>query len=248
MRDSSASKRRSSSASSARCCSAGFGAAGCRRRPRAGVRSRGAGRAAGAPGRAPAPGTTRGMLPLPPAGRPDAGPPGRLGGRLGGGLIVVRPVASDRSVTILRYAMRSQEVADPRRRLPSVDRVLASPEVQRLVELYGRGLVTVQAQAALVALRATAADLGADDISTAALAARIAGGIEAALGPPLRRVLNATGVLLHTNLGRAPLPRAVADALPPLLDAACDLEMSLVSGRRGERNARTEHLLRLLTG
>ncbi len=61
-------------------------------------------------------------------------------------------------------------------------------------------------------------------------------------------MLNATGVLLHTNLGRAPLPAEVAAALPPLLDAACDLEMELDDGRRGDRNRRAERLLRLLTG
>ena len=145
--------------------------------------------------------------------------------------------------------MPSQQAADPRRRLPSVDRVLASPAVQRLVGLYGRALVTVQARAALVALRE---EVGGDgEVDAAALAAlpeRIRARVEASLGPPLRRVLNATGVLLHTNLGRAPLPAEVAAALPPLLDAACDLEMELDDGRRGDRNRRAERLLRLLTG
>src|SRR6202035_106725 len=80
------------------------------------------------------------------------------------------------------------------------------------------------------------------------LAERLAAELRAALGGTLRRVLNATGVFVHTNLGRAPLPRAVAAALPPLLDAYCDLEIDLASGRRGERNARVERLLTTLTG
>ncbi|HEV8238907.1 MAG TPA: L-seryl-tRNA(Sec) selenium transferase [Thermoanaerobaculia bacterium] len=145
--------------------------------------------------------------------------------------------------------MPSQQAADPRRRLPSVDRLLASPEVQRLVGLYGRAVVTVQARAALQALRdETAADGGVDAAAVEALPARVRELVEAALGPPLRRVLNATGVLLHTNLGRAPMPPEVAVTLPALLDAACDLEMELDSGRRGDRNRRAERLLRLLTG
>jgi L-seryl-tRNA(Ser) seleniumtransferase len=145
--------------------------------------------------------------------------------------------------------MPSQQAADPRRQLPSVDRVLASPEVQRLVGLYGRALVTVQARAVLAALRAEAEGDGeVDAAALQALPARIRGGIEESLGQPLRRVLNATGVLLHTNLGRAPLPVEVAAALPPLLDASCDLEMELGDGRRGDRNRRAERLLRLLTG
>jgi L-seryl-tRNA(Ser) seleniumtransferase len=67
-------------------------------------------------------------------------------------------------------------------------------------------------------------------------------------GRPLRRVLNATGVFLHTNLGRAPLSRTVADGLAPMLDAACDLEFDLVTGRRGDRNQRVGALLCELVG
>jgi L-seryl-tRNA(Ser) seleniumtransferase len=61
-------------------------------------------------------------------------------------------------------------------------------------------------------------------------------------------VLNATGIFLHTNLGRAPLPRSVAQALPELLTAYCDLESDLATGRRGQRNARVERLLQAATG
>jgi L-seryl-tRNA(Ser) seleniumtransferase len=84
--------------------------------------------------------------------------------------------------------------------------------------------------------------------AVAALPARIAAALESALGGPLRRVLNATGVFLHTNLGRAPLPSAVARSLPPLLDAYCDLELDLATGRRGQRNGRAERLLTALSG
>jgi L-seryl-tRNA(Ser) seleniumtransferase len=61
-------------------------------------------------------------------------------------------------------------------------------------------------------------------------------------------VLNATGLFLHTNLGRAPLPREVAASLPPLLDAYCDLEFDLETGRRSQRLRRVERLLTALTG
>jgi L-seryl-tRNA(Ser) seleniumtransferase len=64
----------------------------------------------------------------------------------------------------------------------------------------------------------------------------------------LRRMLNATGIFLHTNLGRAPLPASVARGLPPLLDAYCDLELDLETGKRGQRNRRAERLLTALTG
>jgi L-seryl-tRNA(Ser) seleniumtransferase len=76
----------------------------------------------------------------------------------------------------------------------------------------------------------------------------IEGRLDASFGRGITRVLNGTGIFIHTNLGRAPLPRTVAADLAPLLDAYCDLEIDLGSGRRGERNRRAEALLRELTG
>jgi L-seryl-tRNA(Ser) seleniumtransferase len=181
-------------------------------------------------------------------------------------------------------------VADARRALPPLDRLLADPAVAALSALYGREQVKVQARRLLAALRdrlpaareeggagaepgpaagpgaaaaepaarAAAGGGGAAGSAAAAAAAvedeiarlpqRLAAALETALGGALRRVLNATGVFVHTNLGRAPLPRAVAASLPPLLDAYCDLEIDLSTGRRGQRNARVERLLTEATG
>jgi L-seryl-tRNA(Ser) seleniumtransferase len=113
--------------------------------------------------------------------------------------------------------------------------------------------VRVQARREVDDLRSRLAadpDLSAEEIgeAVAALPGRIAERVQAVLGDSLTRVLNATGILLHTNLGRAPLPRAVARALPPLLDAYCDLELDVRTGKRGERNRRAESLLTGLTG
>lgn len=148
--------------------------------------------------------------------------------------------------------MSRSAVQDALRRLPAMDRLLTEPTVAELVSLYGREQVRVQAREALEELRRALAagrlDAGRLEAAIAALPARIAAALEADLGTPLRRVLNATGVLLHTNLGRAPLPRGVAAALPPLLDAYCDLEIDLATGRRGDRNRRVEALLAALTG
>jgi L-seryl-tRNA(Ser) seleniumtransferase len=134
-----------------------------------------------------------------------------------------------------------------------MDQLLARPAFERLVELYGRPSVKVQAGAVLRALRA---ELGASgpggglDLEAAleALPRRVEGELRRELGAPLRRVLNATGILIHTNLGRSPLPAEVARALPTLLDAYCDLELDLETGRRGDRNRRVESLLRAATG
>jgi L-seryl-tRNA(Ser) seleniumtransferase len=162
-----------------------------------------------------------------------------------------------------------QVTRDARRGLPQLDRLLEDPAVVALSALYGREQVKVQARRMLAVLRerlgatpavpaaapesAERAELAEipeipEIADTARLAERLAAELQAALGGPLRRVLNATGVFVHTNLGRAPLPRAAAAALPPLLDAYCDLEIDLTSGRRGQRNGRVERLLTAATG
>lgn len=137
-------------------------------------------------------------------------------------------------------------MTDPRRRIPSVNRLLADPGIERLVEVYGRDLVTAVTRQQVNELRRTAAQ-GLEN-RLAGFTAALQGSLEERVGRRLRRVLNATGILLHTNLGRAPLPRFAAETLPPLLDAYCDLELELETGRRGDRNRRAEKLLRALTG
>jgi len=142
-----------------------------------------------------------------------------------------------------------QVSSDARRTLPQLDRLLGDPALTALFALYGREQVKVQARRALAELRdrLTAAPAALAE-EVARLPQRIAAALEASLGGALRRVLNATGVFVHTNLGRAPLPRAVAASLPPLLDAYCDLEIDLRTGRRGQRNGRVERLLTGATG
>lgn len=148
--------------------------------------------------------------------------------------------------------MNEPESSDARRGIPSLDRLLSDPAVSSLIPLYGRGPVRVQARREVDDLRDRLA-AGSEppeelESAVAALPERIAARIQAALGDTLTRFLNATGVLLHTNLGRAPLPRSVAAALPPLLDAYCDLELDAETGKRGERNRRADRLLTTLTG
>jgi L-seryl-tRNA(Ser) seleniumtransferase len=149
--------------------------------------------------------------------------------------------------------MEEAKNPDVRRAIPAIDRLLADPDVAKLLPLYGRDQVRVQARRELDDLRAwlTAAEpppKGEVDAALTALPERIGQGLATAFGPPLRRVLNATGIFLHTNLGRAPLPRSVTAALPDLLTAYCDLEIDLATGRRGQRNARVERLLQAATG
>ena len=80
------------------------------------------------------------------------------------------------------------------------------------------------------------------------LPAQVAEALQKRYGVILRRVLNATGIFLHTNLGRAPLPRAAVAKVGSALDAYCDLEYRLQDGKRGDRNERVNELLKAATG
>lgn len=135
------------------------------------------------------------------------------------------------------------------RGLPAVDVLMANSELLRAQELYGRGLVLVQVRRDLDRLRdrIRAGEVVSTEAELKGQPDRILQELEAGFGRPLRRVLNATGILLHTNLGRAPLPRAVADRLPELVNAYCDLEYELDSGQRIDRNRRAAALLEAAT-
>lgn len=135
------------------------------------------------------------------------------------------------------------------RQIPPVDRILVDDAFQRLEQLYGRDLLRVQVQVELDRIRALIASDATFDLQAELVAVPKAVGraLASSMGKPLERVINATGILLHTNLGRAPLPRQVARQLPTLLDAYCDLEYSLADGKRADRNDRAGRLLETLT-
>lgn len=117
---------------------------------------------------------------------------------------------------------------DPRRRTPRTDAILADPRLHKAAESLGRELVRRVVAATLDRVRRGELDpAGAADAAVAAL--------PAAAGS-LRPVINATGVLVHTNLGRAPLSDA---ALVAIADAAgyTDVELDLATGRRARRGA-----------
>ncbi len=123
------------------------------------------------------------------------------------------------------------------RRLPSVHELLE--RLPDAVAGYPRALVVAETRRALDEARRQILS-GQEDES--AIESRVAGRLAALAAPTLRRVVNATGVVLHTNLGRAPL----ADFPPPA--GYSNLEYDLRPGRRGNRDAHTAQLLERLTG
>jgi L-seryl-tRNA(Ser) seleniumtransferase len=122
------------------------------------------------------------------------------------------------------------------RALPAVDRLAAA--------LDGETTPAEAIAAARAVLEARRAELLAGATDEPDLVARV----RARLRPSLRRVLNGTGVVIHTNLGRAPLADAAADAVADVARGYVNLELDLETGRRGARDAHVAALLAELTG
>jgi L-seryl-tRNA(Ser) seleniumtransferase len=135
------------------------------------------------------------------------------------------------------------------RSLPGVDAVLSSREAAELCARFARPAVADAVRADLEAAR-TRLRAGADagDVSPAAIVARAARSVAAIAALRPARVVNATGVVLHTNLGRAPLGPAAIEALVCAARDPVAIELDLESGNRGERDDHTAPLLRELTG
>lgn len=136
------------------------------------------------------------------------------------------------------------------RKLPQVQRLIDDERTATLVAAHGRTPVLQALRAELddlrTALRSGAAD---DDATTAqAIIAAAAGRLERESAPVLRRVVNATGIVLHTNLGRAPLAPEAVTAVTAAAAGYMNLEYDLDSGRRGSRYHGVTGLLCELTG
>ena len=133
------------------------------------------------------------------------------------------------------------------RRLPSVDRLLQEPALQVLLPLYGHRLTVTAVRETLDRVRAEVR-AGAGIPPQEALAARAAAYLQDHLAPTLRPVINGTGVIIHTNLGRAPLSVAARRAMEAAARGYSNLEYDLKAGRRGHRTLHAERLLCELTG
>ncbi len=139
---------------------------------------------------------------------------------------------------------------DARRRIPSIDVLLAAPGAGALVERFGRPATVEALRAAADAMREALASGAAPAPVEGAgwYLERARGALESASVPSLRRVINATGVVIHTNLGRAPLAAEALEAVQRAAAGYTALEYDLVEGRRGSRYDHCVALLRELTG
>ncbi len=141
--------------------------------------------------------------------------------------------------------MTDEEKNQILRRLPSVDALLSGETCRALLALHGREPLSRAARRAVAGARARLLSGEGDGSVTR-------GDLERALSeeeaPALRRVINATGVVLHTNLGRAPLAPAAVERVREVASHYTNLEYDLSTGERGSRQAAIEPALCELTG
>jgi L-seryl-tRNA(Ser) seleniumtransferase len=136
--------------------------------------------------------------------------------------------------------------SDLYRKLPSIDETLRLPEVRALVDREGQAAVTTAARVVLDRLRheitGGGLDASAVDLALRGLAEALERELTQSLSYSLRRVVNATGVVLHTNLGRAPLAKSALDHIAETAGEYSNLEYDAAAGVRGKRDVHVQRL------
>ena len=146
--------------------------------------------------------------------------------------------------------MKSVAKSELFRELPSVDELLRTPEVTALLESHGAPAVTDAARVVLKHLREEIAsdllDASALRLALSGVTAAIESQLRQSLQPSLRPLINATGVILHTNLGRAPLAETALEHIRQSVVRYSNLEFNIESGERGKRDVHVDRLFRKL--
>lgn len=139
---------------------------------------------------------------------------------------------------------------NPLRNLPSVDQLLQNPMIQQLVQQASRSSVVQKVRETLDDVRQKVTETASEAHvpSPQEIVDRVASWMKMEEGQELRPVINATGVLLHTGLGRAPLPQVASQEIQQLSERYSSLEFELKSGQRGRRTTAVSALIRELTG
>lgn len=138
------------------------------------------------------------------------------------------------------------------RELPSVNELIRTPEIAALAQSQGGAAVTDAVRDVLERLRTEISSGLLDDASLRIALSGISNAVETrlqqSLRPSLRPVINATGVILHTNLGRAPLAQAAINGIRELAGGYTNLEFDIESGERGKRDSHADRLFQKLLG
>jgi L-seryl-tRNA(Ser) seleniumtransferase len=148
--------------------------------------------------------------------------------------------------------MKTETMAGLYRKLPSVDEVVRRPSLEPLVSQEGLIAVTDSARAVLGSLRdeigAGRLDEHGVELALSGLDHAVERSVQHALSYSLRTVINATGVILHTNLGRAPLPASALEHICETAAGYSNLEFDVEAGDRGRRDVHVDRLFRKLLG
>ncbi len=146
--------------------------------------------------------------------------------------------------------VKTSSKADLFRKLPSVDELLRSTDIARLREREGQSAVTDAARVVLERLRSeiSSGRLDADgvDLALSGLGSAVERQLRQSLSHSLRSVINATGVILHTNLGRAPLAESAIEHIRETAQRYSNLEFNIAAGERGKRDVHVDRLFRRL--
>lgn len=136
------------------------------------------------------------------------------------------------------------------RDLPALDKLLKTPEMAALVQEHGHTLVAAQARGVVDAVRqrVLADAVPVAEVALPVLVQQVQQAVQHALRPRMRAVLNLTGTVIHTNLGRALLPERALDYVQAMMAGPNNLEYDIANGQRGDRDSIVEELLCEITG
>lgn len=141
----------------------------------------------------------------------------------------------------------AEDIQDELRKLPAVEKVLASAELAGDIERYSHPVVTLAVRKVIEETR-RAVLAGSETPAVAELVKKVKSELAEKWPGLLQPVINATGIMLHTNLGRAPLSEETVAALSSILGGYYALELDLNTGERGVRAREMEKLLEMVTG
>jgi len=139
-------------------------------------------------------------------------------------------------------------MTDPRRALPSIDALLQDKQVALLTETYGHNLTVEALRKVLSAARREMVSADTSQLLAQHFIQQTKQYLADLIAPTLGPVINATGVIIHTNLGRAPLSEDAMQAVQSVAGSYSTLEFDLESGKRGKRSIHAEYLITELTG
>ena len=143
--------------------------------------------------------------------------------------------------------MKDKENRDKLRELPGVDTVLKQKNIVELILRYGHELVTYVIREVIDDVRKVILK-GKQTPDIEQIAEMICEKVKTFSYPSLKKIINATGIVIHTNLGRAPMGKKVLEEVKDIIPGYSNLEFDLKKGSRGQRNEHVVSLLRFITG